>query len=173
MLGGRLNNFDYRVYVLLGDGECEAGQIWEAAMAAAHFKCDRLTAILDYNKFQQTGSVQDVMPTLEPIVDKWAAFGWDVRELNGHIMEEIVEQLNNVQKISERPQMIVAHTLKGKGLSPFVKNDKNRKHGKALTPEEMDQALKELEERKFVKIYTAPEYTPELTVSDKYGEVKT
>ena len=146
VLGGRLNKLDYRVYVLIGDGECQAGQVWEAAMAAAHFKADRLTAILDYNKYQQTGPVDEVMPALKPIAEKWRAFGWHVREIDGHNVSEILEALDEVRQVKDRPQMIIASTLKGKGLSPFEADDVNRKHGEPLTEEEKQIALAELDE---------------------------
>ena len=96
VLSGRLAKLDYRVYVLLGDGECEEGQIWEAAMAAAHFKADRLTAIVDYNKYQQNGPIHREM-ALEPFANKWRSFGWHVEESDGHDMQAIVETLKAVQ----------------------------------------------------------------------------
>jgi transketolase len=93
LLGGRLSGLSFRVYVLMGDGECEAGQVWEAAMAAAHFKLDNLTAILDYNKFQETGPISREM-ALEPLVDKWRAFGWHVDEVDGHDVAAVIQKLN-------------------------------------------------------------------------------
>lgn len=144
-LAGRLDGHDYRVYVLIGDGEADEGQVWEATMSAVKFKVDNLTAILDYNRFQQTGPVSEVMPTLQPFTDKWRAFGWHVFEMDGHDMEEILATLAEAQTVKGKPQMIVAHTLKGKGLSPFEKDDVNRKHGKPLDPEEVEVALAELD----------------------------
>jgi len=141
ILGGRLNNLDYRVYVLLGDGECEAGQIWEAAMAAAHFKCDRLTAILDYNKYQETGPISREM-ALEPLAEKWRSFGWHVDEVDGHDVGALIEKLKSARNVSNQPVIIIAHTIKGKGVS-FVETD-FRFHGRALTPEQAEKAREEI-----------------------------
>jgi len=144
VLGGRLNKLSYRVYVLLGDGECEAGQIWEAAMAAAHFKAGALTAILDYNKYQETGPITREM-ALEPLADKWRSFGWLVYESDGHDVSDLIARLKFVRQLEAtgRPQMIIAHTIKGKGVS-FVETDYTF-HGRALTPEQAALARKELE----------------------------
>jgi transketolase len=141
ILGARLNNLDYRVYVLLGDGECEAGQIWEAAMAAAHFKADHLTAILDYNKYQETGPISREM-ALEPLVEKWHSFGWHVEEVDGHDIQAIIDKLQLVKQIKGRPSIIIAHTIKGKGVS-FVEADFTF-HGRALNPEQAEKAREEL-----------------------------
>jgi transketolase len=141
ILGGRLNNLDYRVYVLLGDGECEAGQIWEAAMAAAHFKCDRLTAILDYNKYQETGPISREM-ALEPLAEKWLSFGWQVDEVDGHDVGALIEKLKSTRSVPNQPLIIIAHTIKGKGVS-FVETD-FRFHGRALTPEQAQKAREEI-----------------------------
>lgn len=146
-LAARVDGRDYRVYVMIGDGEADEGQIWEASMSAAKYNVDNLTAILDYNKFQQTGSVDEVMPALEPVVEKWSAFGWHVTSIDGHNMQEILDTLNSVQHIDGQPQMIVAHTLKGKGLSPFEEDDVNRMHGKPLEGDDVDRALAELDQR--------------------------
>ena len=145
-LAARLDRRDYRVYVMIGDGEADQGQIWEASMAAAKYKSSNLTAILDYNKYQQTGPVDEVMPALKPIAEKWRAFGWHVREIDGHNVSEILEALDEVRQVKDRPQMIIASTLKGKGLSPFEADDVNRKHGEPLTEEEKQIALAELDE---------------------------
>ena len=170
-LAARADDRSYRVYVMIGDGESDEGQVWEAAMSAAKFQLDNLTAILDYNKFQQTGPVSEVMPTLEPLVDKWASFGWDVREIDGHHLERILEALYNVQQVTTQPQMIIAHTLKGRGLSPFQKDEVNRKHGVPLTEEEAEVALAELDEMKYDESFSSQEFTPELTPKDVHGEV--
>jgi len=170
-LAGKVDDRPYQVYVLIGDGEADQGQIWEAAMSAAKFQADNLTAILDYNKFQQSGPVREVMPTLEPLVDKWAAFGWDVREIDGHDMEIVMQALHDIRNIENQPQMIIAHTLKGRGLSPFEKNDVNRKHGVPLTEEEADTALEELREMKEVSAYAEAQFEPEITPEDRYGEI--
>ena len=143
LLGARLNGHDYRVYVLLGDGECEAGQIWEAAMAAAHFKLGRLHAILDYNKYQETGPITREM-ALEPLADKWRSFGWHVEEVNGHDIEAILARLKLVQLLEAtgKPSIIIAHTIKGKGVS-FVEADYTF-HGRALTPQQAEKAREEI-----------------------------
>jgi len=140
VLGGRLNHLDYRVYVLLGDGELEAGQIWEAAMAAAHFKADRLTAILDYNKYQETGPISREM-ALEPLVAKWQSFGWQVTEIDGHDIAALIPALRAAQSVTGKPSILIAHTIKGKGVS-FVEADFTF-HGRALKP---DQAIRAREE---------------------------
>jgi len=144
-LAAGVDGRDYRVYVLFGDGEADQGQIWEAAMAAAKYEANNLTAILDYNKFQQTGPVDRVMPALLPLVDKWLAFGWHVAEINGHNIEEILETLRAARQIESKPQIIIAHTKKGKGLSPFEQDDVNRKHGEPLKGDEVAVALAELD----------------------------
>jgi transketolase len=141
VLAGRLNRQTYRVYVLIGDGECEAGQVWEAAMAAAHFKCDRLTAILDYNGYQETGPISREMG-LEPLVDKWKAFGWHVEECDGHSIPDLLTKMTALQAVSGQPQILIAHTVKGKGVS-FVEADFTF-HGRALTPAQAVEARKEL-----------------------------
>lgn len=141
VLGGRLNDLDYRVYVLIGDGECQAGQVWEAAMAASHFKADRLTAILDYNKFQEMGPISREM-ALEPLVDKWRSFGWHVLEVDGHDLEALLKAYEAVKEVAGRPQLIIAHTVKGKGVS-FVEADYTF-HGRALTKEQAEKAREEI-----------------------------
>ncbi len=141
VLGGRLNHLDYRVYVLLGDGECEAGQIWEAAMAAAHFKADRLTAILDYNKYQETGPISREM-ALEPLVDKWQSFGWQVTEVDGHDIAALIPALRAAQSVTGKPSILIAHTIKGKGVS-FVEADFTF-HGRALKPDQATRAREEI-----------------------------
>jgi transketolase len=141
ILGARLSGRDYRVYVLLGDGECEAGQIWEAAMAAAHFKTDRLHAILDYNKYQETGPISREM-ALEPLADKWRSFGWHVAEVDGHDLAAVMEQLQTMQQIQGQPSLMIAHTIKGKGVS-FVEQDYTY-HGRPILGELAEQAREEL-----------------------------
>lgn len=141
VLGGRLNYMNYRVYVLLGDGECEEGQIWESALAAAHYKADNLTAIVDYNKYQETGPISREM-ALEPFVEKWRSFGWDVEEVDGHDIGAIIEKLKAIQRVKRQPSVIIAHTVKGKGVS-FVEADYTF-HGRALTPEQAEKAREEI-----------------------------
>jgi transketolase len=168
-LAARVDDLDYRVYVLIGDGESDEGQIWEAAMAAAKYRVDNLTAILDYNKYQQTGSVNQVMPSLEPIVDKWEAFGWAVQEIDGHDIAQILEALQNARRVIDQPQMIIAHTRKGRGLSAFESDDVNRRHGEPLKEAELEQALAELDEWRITDEYSDEE--PALTPEDVYGEL--
>jgi transketolase len=146
-LAARLDDLTYRVYVMIGDGESDEGQVWEAAMSAAKFGVENLTVILDANQYQQTGSINEVMPTLEPIGDKWRSFGWRVTEINGHNMKEVMDAFRLVKNTPQQPQMIIARTLKGRGLSPFEADETNRKHGKPLDEEEMATALAELDER--------------------------
>ncbi len=132
-----------RTYVVLGDGEINAGVVWEGAMAAAKFKLGNLTAVLDYNGIQQTGASADVMPT-EPIADKWEAFGWHVQEIDGHNMGEVLSALDRADEVHARPSMIIARTTKGKGVS-FMEYD-NRWHGMPPNQQQFEAALAELEE---------------------------
>jgi transketolase len=141
LLGARLDGRDFWVYVLLGDGECEAGQIWEAAMAASHFKTGRLIAMLDYNKFQETGPISREM-ALEPLVEKWLSFGWLVREIDGHDIGAIVKELKILRNDPEKPKIIIAHTVKGKGVS-FVEDDFTY-HGRPIMGELAVQAREEI-----------------------------
>jgi len=141
-LAGRLNSQDYRVYVLLGDGECDEGQIWEGAMAAAHFKVDNLTAIVDNNGQQIDGWNRDVM-NLDPFNKKWQAFGWHVIEVDGHNFTQLIDAFNQAKLVARQPTVIIAHTIKGKGVS-FMENNPDF-HGKAPNAEEVEIALKELE----------------------------
>lgn len=160
-LAARVDGRDYQVYVMIGDGESDEGQIWEAAMSAAKYRVGNLTAILDYNKFQQTGPVRDVMPTLEPLVEKWMAFGWHVSEINGHNFEEIFTAFEIDQELGDRPHIIIAHTLKGHGLSVFEKDDVNRMHGKPLSESEKDEAIQELEENYYKENLTSIALRPD------------
>lgn len=141
-LAGRLNSQDYRVYVLLGDGECDEGQVWEGAMAAAHFKVDNLVAIVDNNRQQLDGWNRDVM-NLEPFNKKWQAFGWHVIEVDGHNFSQLILAFNQAKVIKGQPTVIIAHTIKGKGVS-FMENNPDF-HGKAPNAAEVEIALKELE----------------------------
>ncbi|MDO8688301.1 MAG: transketolase, partial [Dehalococcoidales bacterium] len=140
-LAGRLNSQAYRVYVLLGDGECDEGQVWEAAMAASHFKVDNLVAIVDNNGLQIDGWNRDVM-NLAPFPQKWQAFGWNVIEVDGNNLTEVIGAFNQAKSIKGQPTVVVAHTIKGKGVS-FMEN-KADFHGTAPTPAEVELALKEL-----------------------------
>jgi transketolase len=141
-LAGRLNKQSYKVFVLLGDGECDEGQVWEAAMAAAHFKVDNLIAIVDNNGIQLDGWNREIM-NLEPFALKWQSFGWHVIEVDGHDLNQIIEALEQAKLVKGQPTVIIAHTVKGKGVS-FMENNPEF-HGRAPTPVEMEKALKELE----------------------------
>jgi transketolase len=140
-LAGRLDKRDYQVYVLLGDGECDEGQVWEAAMFAPHHRMDNITAIVDHNDLQLDGRVCDIMG-IEPLTDKWRAFNWHVLEINGHDIKEILQALKKAREIKGKPTVIIAHTVKGKGVS-FMEGNVDF-HGKAPTPQEAEIALKEL-----------------------------
>lgn len=140
-IAGKMDNKDYRVYCLLGDGEIQEGNVWEAAMACSHFKCDNLCAILDHNGFQIDGRVEDVMK-IEPIADKWKAFGWEVLGINGHNINEILNAFEQAKKIKNKPTIIIAKTIKGKDVS-FMENVVDF-HGRAPTQEEAAIAFKEL-----------------------------
>jgi len=141
-LAGRLDSRDYRVYALLGDGECDEGQVWEAAMAAAHFKLDNIVAIVDRNRQQINGWTHDVMDT-EPMAQKWRSFGWHVIEVNGHDFDQLLAALDEARKVKGRPTCVVAYTIKGKGVS-FMENNLEF-HGRAPNTEELRKALEELE----------------------------
>lgn len=140
-LAARLDNRDYRTYVLLGDGECDEGQVWEAAMFAPNYKLDNLTAIVDFNTLQLDGRTGDIMD-LEPFVAKWAAFKWEVIEINGHDMQQILSAIEQARTVQGKPTVIVAHTIKGKGVS-FMENNVDW-HGKAPNKSETEIALREL-----------------------------
>lgn len=140
-LAGRLDEKDYRVYVLIGDGECDEGQIWEAAMSAAHYKLDNVTAILDHNGLQIDGPNVEIM-NIEPIAEKWRAFGWHVVEVDGHDFAQILAAFDEAKATKGQPTIIIAHTIKGKGVS-FMENEVDW-HGKAPTPEQVEQALRAL-----------------------------
>jgi transketolase len=129
-LAARIDKKDRRVYCMMGDGENDEGQIWEAAMAGGHFKIDNLTAILDRNCLQIDGCTENVM-CLDPVADKWRAFGWNVIEIDGHNMEAILDALDLSTTIKGKPTIIIAKTVKGKGVS-FMENNAEW-HGKAPT----------------------------------------
>ncbi|MBU2541415.1 MAG: transketolase [Candidatus Omnitrophica bacterium] len=135
---GRKKN---KVFVLLGDGECNEGSIWEAAMSISHFKLDNICAIIDYNKLQATGRTEAIM-ALEPFKKKWEAFGWQCKEINGHRMNEILAALKSIPFKKNKPSLIIAHTVKGKGIS-FMEN-KLIWHYRPPNEKEMMRALKEL-----------------------------
>jgi transketolase len=141
-LGARLNKEPKRVYCLMGDGELDEGQVWEAALTSAHYKLDNVCAIVDYNKFQIDGRVEEVKG-LEPLNKKWESFGWKVFEIDGHNIKEIMEAYDAAEKIKTKPCIILAHTVKGKGVSFF--ENQNKYHGIAPKKEELERAIKELE----------------------------
>lgn len=139
-LGTRLDGYDSKVYVILGDGELQEGQIWEAAMSADKFKSNNLIAIVDYNKVAQDNITKD-LKDLEPLEDKWRAFNWDVHRIDGHDMKAIMDVLQ-LPLNPEKPRVIIADTIKGKGVS-FMEG-KTAWHGVAPSPEDYEKALKEL-----------------------------
>ncbi|MDD5155793.1 MAG: transketolase [Candidatus Omnitrophica bacterium] len=141
-LASKMDKNDSRVYVLLGDGEIQEGNIWEAAMAAAHYKCGNLCAILDCNGFQIDGRTDAIM-NLEPLAEKWRAFGWHAIEIDGHNIKEIISAYRQAQNIKGKPSIIIGRTIKGKGVS-FMENVVDF-HGRAPTKEETDKAIGELE----------------------------
>ena len=140
-LAGKLDKKDYRVYTILGDGELEEGQVWEAAMSAAHYKLDNLTAFVDYNGLQIDGNVTDVMNP-EPISNKFEAFNWNVISIDGHNYEEILSAINEAKSVKGKPTVIVCKTIKGKGVS-FMENQCGW-HGTAPNKEQCKEAIKEL-----------------------------
>jgi transketolase len=142
-LAARLNGETYRTYVLLGDGECQGGIVWEGAMLAAKYRLANLTAIVDYNDVQLAGPVHTIMP-LEPLADKWRAFNWAVLEINGHNPRQILEAIDVAEQTHDRPTVILAHTTKGKGVS-FMENQACW-HGVPPDDEECACALDELRE---------------------------
>jgi transketolase len=142
-LGLKMDNQDSRVYCLLGDGEIQEGQIWEAAMTGSHYALDNLCAIVDNNGLQIDGPCSDVM-AIDPIRDKWRAFGWHVIEIDGHDMNAILNAFHEAETTKGKPSLILAHTIKGKGVSFF--EGKVQYHGTAPTADELEKALKEIEE---------------------------
>jgi transketolase len=142
-LANRLSRNPGRIYVLLGDGECQEGEVWETAMAAAHYRVDNLAAIVDYNKVQQDGPIRAIIG-LEPLAAKWRAFGWAVREVDGHDLGAILDAYRWADGVTGRPAVIIAHTVKGKGVS-FMEGQAAW-HGKAPKGEELARALAEVGE---------------------------
>ena len=133
-----------RVYALLGDGDSQEGMIWEAAMLAGSRRVDNLVAVLDYNHLQGSGSTDQIL-SMEPLADKWRSFNWNVMEANGHSMEDLVNKLEIAKHYHGRPTIIIAHTVKGKGVS-FMENN-NAWHARPLTDDEYAQAIRELDEK--------------------------
>ena len=140
-LAAHLKDLDYRVYALVGDGECQCGVLWEGAMTASKYGLQNLTVIVDYNGVQLDGPVPEIMP-LEPLVDKWRSFNFATLEINGHDMRQVLEALDTAMEIHDKPTAIVAHTTKGKGVS-FMEGQ-SKWHGRAPSDEEYAQAVSEL-----------------------------
>jgi len=141
-MAGKLDKKDYRVYAVLGDGELQEGEVWEAFMAAAHYKLDNLTAFLDHNGLQIDGRITDVMSP-EPVADKFKAFGWNVLKTDGHDIEKILESIGQAKDCKGKPTIIIAETVKGKGVS-YMENQAGW-HGSAPNKEQRDQAMAELD----------------------------
>ena len=141
-LASRVKNVYYDVYALLGDGEIQEGQIWEAAMTASHHKLDNLCTILDHNKMQIDGTVDEIK-SLEPVKEKWEAFGWHVMEIDGHDVKAIIKAYDKAEKIKDKPVFIVAHTIKGKGVS-FMEGSPAWHGSVKLRDQELVDALAEL-----------------------------
>lgn len=141
-LAAKLDGLDYRVYVMVGDGESEEGQIWEAIMFAGNNGVDNLTLVIDRNGYQQTAAVDDIQP-LDPLDVKLSAFGWEVRTVDGHSLHEVARAFHWAREIDGSPQAIIANTVKGKGVS-LLERSPARWHGKALSREEEAKALEEI-----------------------------
>lgn len=142
-IAAKHDNKKNKIYVLMSDGECDEGSVWEAAMLASHLKLDNLVAIVDYNKIQSFGRVKEVID-LEPFSDKWTSFGWAVKEVDGHDLSDLTDALESLPIEPGKPSIIIAHTVKGKGVS-FME-DKLEWHYKSPTPEQYEVALKEIDE---------------------------
>jgi transketolase len=140
-LAAKIDAGGYRVYTMVGCGESQEGQVWEAAMSAAHYKLDNLTAIVDYNRLQLDGTLAEIME-IEPLAEKWGAFGWRVLEIDGHSFAEILDALSTAQKTKDRPTVIIAHTVKGKGVS-FMENQV-KWHAGGISDEQLEQGLADL-----------------------------
>jgi transketolase len=144
-LAAKLDDASWRTYCLLGDGEIEEGQVWEAAMSAPRFELDNLCAIVDNNGIQQTSSVAEILPTLNPIAEKWKAFSWHVIECDGHDIRALLDALDEAAATKGKPTVIVAHTVKGKGVS-FMEGALDW-HGKTANEEQAKQAIEEINSR--------------------------
>jgi len=140
-LAARLDRRNFRIYVLLGDGELQEGMVWEAAMAASHYKLDQITAFVDHNHLQIDGRIEEVLSP-EPLPDKFRAFGWEVLVIDGHDFRQIIQAVHHAWDTKGKPTVIIAETVKGKGVS-FMENQVGW-HGVAPKPEEVEQALAEL-----------------------------
>lgn len=159
-LAGKIDASKHRVYCIIGDGENQCGQIWEAAMAASHYRLDNLVGILDRNGLQIDGPTEEIM-SVEPVAERWRAFGWNVLEIDGHNHEEILAAFEKAQRVSGKPTMIVAHTVKGKGVS-YMEGTLSF-HGKAPSKDELIKAHTEFDiaKRRLEARRAAP--TPEVS----------
>lgn len=140
-MAARFDKKDYRTYVLMGDGEIQEGQVWEGAMFAAHHRLANLTAIIDANGYQLDDATARIL-NIEPLVEKWTAFGWAVREVDGHDLEALEEALDWAHRITDKPAVLVCRTVKGKGVS-FMENN-NEFHGAPPSKDDFERAMKEL-----------------------------
>lgn len=140
-LARKIDKKDFYTYIVMSDGEMNEGQTWEAAAMAAHHNLDHLVMILDYNKYQLDDSCKNICD-MEPMADKWRAFRWDVQEIDGHDFTQVIEAINKAKQVKGKPAVVIAHTIKGKGVS-FMENN-NEFHGVAPTAEEQQRALEEL-----------------------------
>jgi transketolase len=143
-LGSRMNGYSNWIYAIIGDGESQEGQVWEAAMAASHYKVDRLIAFTDYNKMNIDGYTRDIM-NLDDLGAKWSAFNWHVQRVNGHSIENIIEAVGRAKKETGRPSMIILDTIKGKDCS-FAEG-RFDSHNMPVKPEQRDEALEILKQR--------------------------
>lgn len=141
LVAGRIRGIDYRAFVVMGNGECNEGSVWEAAMLASQCKLDNLVAVIDYNRDQGDGSSEGII-NMDPMAQKWEAFGWNVKEVDGHSIEQLVEAFDSVEH-NGKPTMIIANTIKGKGVS-FMEGQHEWHHNKA-TAEQFEQAMNEIE----------------------------
>ena len=144
-MAGKIKKKSFRTFALLSDGECNEGTIWESAMFASSKSLSRVTAIIDFNKWQATGRTKEIM-SLEPLLEKWKSFGWHAQEINGHNFAEIKDSLDEANSINDKPSVIIANTIKGKGVS-FME-DNNNWHYKIPNEEELSMALSELTKNK-------------------------
>ena len=144
-ISSELLKSNFRTYVLISDGECNEGSIWEAALMAPTLNLDKLTVIIDFNKWQATGRSEEIMK-LQPLSDKWRSFGWHVVEIDGHNFNQIGKSFSEVKEVNNKPSLIIAHTIKGKGVS-FMEDDNNW-HYRIPNDEELKSAINELESTK-------------------------
>jgi transketolase len=140
-VGAQMDRAQYRVYVILGDGELQSGQVWEAAMCAAAYRLGNLTAVVDRNRLQMDGGTEEIMP-LEPLAERWRAFRWHVIETDGHDIEAVASALGEAAQVADSPTVVIAHTVKGKGVS-FMENDKSW-HSAVISREDAERALAEI-----------------------------